>query len=633
MRGLWIIALCVLVLPSVSAELLFTQPEAAYNFGDDLRMTLTLRPASDVTDFAEIDLRCGSQSVSLYRSLLTVAADASHPLVLTPRLDSPLFYSLNGTCEFVGRFGGEEVSSQSFVLTNALSMSVSVSTTLVSPGETIRISGSVHKANGAPLDGFVRIALGTRNQSVTQVVRSGLFDMNITLPARTPPGEQLLFVESYEKNNEEVVINRGVSESPLIVRAVLSRTDIVLSQPDVVPGNELTYTFYAYDQVDNLIEHEVHYELYEPNAEQPLITRLSATGARDSFAVNTSSLPGYWKIEATIGTFVTRKLFYVSELELVAFNVENNNTLVVTNVGNVPYRHHLEIVIGNYSSIHDISLAVGASRQFRLKAPEAVYEVKVREGNRTFLSSTLPLTGRAISVGEVGGSFFNLWWAGLFIMVLVGVTFVTNIYIARRRSGRGFGLNRETRETPRTAQRIFSGAPVSATSAVTGKEQATMIALRTDGSRAGVQNSVESALRIAKSAGAHITREGNYHMITFSSRFTRKLENDMLAVQIAKEMESSLKGSDFGMGVSKGEIIADSRTPGQFTSLGSFVPSTKRLANSSSSDVLVSEEIRAALRTQVKAEKVAGTQGWRVSSVVNREGHKGFITSFLKRTK
>lgn len=627
----------LLLVPAVSAELLFSQPAPAYNFGDPLRITFTLHPSRGTTDFVQIDLACSDERVTLYNSLTTVKAGESYTIVLDPNLDSPLFASLRGQCAFEANFGDDEAVSQTFILTREITTEISAPTTLILPGSSLRVTGTAHKANGQALTGFARITLVDTNFSYTQPVTLGAFVLNITLPSTVAPGEHILRVESYEENEEGIIINEGYAERAIIVHVVLARGDVEFETRDAFPGGLFKFTIRAYDQAGNALKRDVRYDVYAPNANEPLITRLTKTNVEEQIDIASTSVPGYWRLEATIDTLVAKKLFYMNEREFVTFALENNDTLRVTNKGNIPYHKSVEIIIGNYSSIRELSLDIGDSKRFKLKAPTSTYDVRVQDGNTSFFATGVLLTGRAIDIGEVRGSFFNLWWAGLFILVIVGLTFVTNVYVSRRK------LARSSTHEPLSVERgkattsfaISHDIPVGAT-----REPATMIALRVDSDNALARNALDSALGIAHQAGASVTSHMNQHLVAFSPRFTKKLENGLLAVQVAKEIETTLKGSreqgtfDFGIGVGKGEIITHPEKPGQFTSLGTLVPAAKRLAHSSKREVLISDDLHMALRTSLKAEKVAGTNNaWRVNSIISREGHKSFIDSFLKRHK
>lgn len=629
-----------LALPLASAELLFTQLNTAYNFGDELSVTLTLHPASATTDFARIDLICDQGVVTLYSSLLSVSGGSQREIVLNPRLDSPLFGEMEGQCYLRGVFGDEDTNSQSFILTRDITTEITVPTTIVLPGSSISVSGTARKANGHHLVGFARLIIDGTDFSVTHTVSNGAFSFNATLPDNLAPGERILHVETYEENDQGQIINEGRATSEIIVQVVLTRADIVLETRDATPGQPFTFTLYSYDQADNLLERDARYDIYAPNAENAHTTKLVKTGTPIVFDVDTSAQPGYWRVESTVGSVTAKKLFYVNERELVTFSLENNNTLVVTNTGNVPYHKDVEIKVGEYSSVKKVNLEVGDSVRFSLRAPDAAYNISAQDGNISFRALGVPLTGRAIDIGEVSGSLFNFWWAGAFILVVASLTFLTNVYMARRSKGGSMkSLKTVAPVASSSTARVMRTPGVGVPSGAT-REAATVIALRVESDSALARNALDSALGIAHQAGASVTSNMGQHLVAFSPRFTKKLENDLLAVQVAKEIASTLKGSsqegtfDFGIGVSKGEIITHPERPGQFTSVGNLVPVAKRLAHSSKREVLISDELHGILRTSVKSEKVAGTNNaWRVNSILSRESHKSFIDNFLKRQK
>lgn len=635
MKSLWVLIVFMLALPFVSGELLFTQPKAVYNFGDLLDVTLTLNSLIETTDFAVVELKCGSSSEVIYRSLITVSGGVSREIPLTPRLDSSLFSLLNGSCELDASFGGDNATSQAFVLTRSIITEANVPASLVNPGDSLSVTGTARKANGELLDGFVRLSLEGANLSLVNTVNDGSFAFNLTLPSTLRSGEHVLSITSYEENNEGIIINEGQETSPIIVRVVLRAVAIVLDQPDATLGTLFAYTFQAYDQAGIAIERDVRYDIYAPNLDKSFMTRLTKTGVKETLPIDSSFIPGYWKLEATVGDATARKLFYVNEKELVSFNMEQNNTLVVVNLGNIPYMRSVEIKIGNSSVIKDIDLDVGESKRFKLKAPEASYDIEVNDGASTFSALSIPLTGRAIDVGEMRGSIFNFWWAGLFIIGALCLMFITNVYIARRRARSG-ETGKKSFGSLSSARTSQSALPSRAYSSG-NKEQAAVIAVRTDMHNAHSEQLMRDALQTAHKSGASVSKDATHHLITFSPSFTRKIENELLAVRVAKEIETALKsrgqGGDFkfGIGVGKGEIIADTNQHGRVTSIGTLIPATKRLANASQNEIIISDELHAALRSSLKTEKVHGTNGWRVNEVINRENHRSFIDGFLKR--
>jgi len=52
----------------VSAEILISQPQGVYNFGDNLNVNVTLKPNVEVNDFFTVDLICYGTNFDIYKN-------------------------------------------------------------------------------------------------------------------------------------------------------------------------------------------------------------------------------------------------------------------------------------------------------------------------------------------------------------------------------------------------------------------------------------------------------------------------------------------------------------------------------------------------------------------------------------
>ena len=64
-----------------------------------------------------------------------------------------------GKCFIKASFGGEEVSSQEFEVTNDVRLDLNIQGVIFNPGETVSVTGKVEKANGKPVEGFVELTV------------------------------------------------------------------------------------------------------------------------------------------------------------------------------------------------------------------------------------------------------------------------------------------------------------------------------------------------------------------------------------------------------------------------------------------------------------------------------------------
>ncbi len=74
--------------------------------------------------------------------------------------------------------------------------------------------------------------------------------------------------------------------------------------------------------------------------------------------------------------------------------------MIVTNVGNVPYRKSIQISIGNNQETIFVPLEFGQKKELKLTAPDGSYDIKVND-------SILKYTGRPFFVEELKEKLIN----------------------------------------------------------------------------------------------------------------------------------------------------------------------------------------------------------------------------------
>lgn len=632
MRYVLILAFIFLIVPFASAELIFDQPQSVYSMGDTLTTHLSVSAPHATGDFLLVMLDCGDQDLELYRTTLTLAQGDTKKIDLETALTPTIVGTLRGTCDLKASFDGQEATSQSFELSSDVHVEFSLDGSLYNPQDSLMITGSATKANGETVDGYVETTLEPSNLSLKTTVTKGSFSLNFTLPETIPPGTYILKARVYDQTQNKN-LNEGVGTREITIRAVLRQVDVSLEQSSVVPGNELTYRFVAYDQAGAPLNKDIEYVIVDPSGtvqEQ----KLAKTDTPLVFAPSSNAAPGYWRIEARSGEKVGKKLFYIEEYEHVDMNLVNN-TLIVHNTGNVVYNRPIEIMIGTYKQIQPITLGVNETKKFKFSAPDATYDVQVSDGNKTLRAQNVPLTGRAIDIGEVGTSPLSYGMLGFIFLVLVSLVFVTNVYIKRRRSGRKLTLG-----TPLKRARVSAGISEAASTPSGGvREQATIVALRAEGEASTRDALLQTITNRANSAKAHIYQDGTHYLMVFSPTITKQASNEMSAVTSAQhavrlfeEHNEKMKNKiAYGIGIARGHIIAEGSRPFTFTSIGTLIPNTKKLANTSRDEILLSDEVYKTIMGSVKAERSGDS--WRVIDVRDRTQHTGFIDSFLKRQK
>jgi class 3 adenylate cyclase len=177
------------------------------------------------------------------------------------------------------------------------------------------------------------------------------------------------------------------------------------------------------------------------------------------------------------------------------------------------------------------------------------------------------------------------------------------------------------------------------------KEEASVIALRLSKKSAKSyysSSTIDDALSEAKETGAKIYEDGAYRIFLFSPALTKKNNNDLLAVKVAKKIKEVFRAHnkkfkdkiDFGIGLNNGFIISEAADSDfKFTSVGNIISSAKQISGYLDESVLLSDSIRKRVINSVKTEKVGDKEGWELKKIADRTKHEEFIKDFTKKTK
>jgi class 3 adenylate cyclase len=144
-----------------------------------------------------------------------------------------------------------------------------------------------------------------------------------------------------------------------------------------------------------------------------------------------------------------------------------------------------------------------------------------------------------------------------------------------------------------------------------------------------------------KEKGAKVYVSDDFRIMIFAEKSTGQKDNTMRAVSSAKILRDYLSSHnktrsvkiDFGIGMNAGDMIIEGRGGKfKFTSLGSTISVTKKLAGMSKGDLLISEGLHGKVVGKVKAKKNPGNY-WTITQVSDRAEHEEFVNRFLQRQK
>ena len=367
-----------------------------------------------------------------------------------------------------------------------------------------------------------------------------------------------------------------------------------------------------YDQANSEISNSsVSFKINDIKNEE-VLNKLSKTGEINYLLLKKNAPFGYWNISATSEGLETFKQIYVAKNEEAEFVIVNN-TILIRNVGNVPYDQLVEMSVGNHTEVKAVNISLGKSLVFELSAPDGEYEVSIDDGNSKASQGGVALTGNAIAISDMRKSGVigsinksSIVWVFL-IMILGSFLFVASKKMINKRMT--LSANKYTEIGTKGAKHKVvtlsstDGKPkfesteriASHTMALNGEKQKSgLLALKIKNTDI-LKHTKSSAYEAINNAVAEITenkgrvyKAGNFIVGIFAPVITKTYENEVRAVKVAKAISERLNGHnakyaqkiEFGIGVGSGDIIAQKEKDGNlsFTPIGSNLAHVKTIA-------------------------------------------------------
>jgi len=635
----WVLLFGVLALifiHGVSAEVLLSQPGGLYNFGDELEVEVILRPNLEVNDFLIVEMVCGGDRFEIYKNYFSLSSGEQETINLNFVLNGDFGFENEDSCFMKAIYGDEFVESQDFEITNKILVGADLAKRIYEPGETVSIIGSALKINGDGVEGFLELKIDSLGILVGSVVSDGIFNVSFEVPSNYS-GDHDITLKAYNKDNNNEIVNEGIAIRTVEIRSTLTKIEIIMESNNLIPGEEISYIVRLVDQADKEMVGDIAIEISKPDG-SGFIDEVIESGEQNLFKTESNFSAGYWRIEAISGDIDNIKLIYVEEKKNLLFSLINN-TLIVSNIGNIEFFGPIKVLIGSNVEVKQIKLEIGETRRFRLSAPEGTYQIGINDGDEEFSFGTVSLTGKAINVGEmeqgliefVGNNAFAL----LFLVLIVGGGVLLLLFKKKGFSGLP-KLSKLRKEVNRNTN-VGSSSNISS-----GQKHDAGVVLLKINSKLNKQGSevVKKAIEFAKSNKAGVNSDEDGRIMLFTPLLTKNKDNGLLALKVAKEIEDFIKEHnkkhpnhiDYSLGVNVGEIIAESREGKlKFISVGNIVSLTKKISKEAKNEILVSDVLHRKLINKVRFKKSSNSDFWKIEKFSNRGKHEKFLKDFVKK--
>lgn len=665
-----IISISIIITSFTSADIFLSKsPEATYNLGDTMSVVI----GSDGSEgWASVDLVCDNQSRMIYFRYLT---DESAIEILAP-FTKDFLRGMGGNCYLSLNFNGKKKDSLGFKISDAITVSIIIEGNDFNPGDIINYSGTTIKPNQKPIDsGYAELKFDSINLAFIEPVRNNNFAGSFAIPQDLPMGKYDFSVYVSEKDKNDDVTNYGTAKGSITIKQKPTILTIS-SATNVTPGNGYDFKSSLYDQSNNLIEKKpVAYIIKDVN-EKEILKKLSSTDETNTLSLNKDAPMGYWKINAESEGIVNELNFFVQENMEASFEL-TNDTLKIRNVGNVPYTRKVEMKIGNVTNFTYLNLSIGGVVEFSLSAPNGNYDIGVSDGYQAKDWKGVPLTGSATfsfgtsKRGTLG--FFNrniFAWAfliailGLFVLLsarkIINKNFVVNAKDRQDRQyseikkteAKGGVIKVSTTNDGKSTLDINSGYLTYSPIIDGTKQTAVLLSIKLKNTQEIKTNPSMANEYLKKAVQFIIDNKGkiykteDYTIGLFLPSITKSFENEMLAIKTAKTINERLKDYNlkfsqkinFGIGVNLGEIIIKRENEKiLFNALGSTLSNAKKIADISSSEILLGEEVQRKIGSKVKTALNNNSsliiKTYKLIEIIERDQNAKFIESFLERNK
>lgn len=702
------LVIAVLLLPIISADILITQPQNLYSLGDPVSIPITVKTSTEVNGFFSVLLICNGKESEIYKEYIFLTAGEEKKM-------SPSFLlvkSLTGVsakdCLIKASLNDDYVLSDNFQVSNKINVNLKTESKEYLPGEKIAIEGDAIKENGEPVSGYIEITssitslensnainientnpnnteenievptpIVKENLNVIDTVNNGYFSIEIPLVKTTKAGDYTFYIKVYEKDFEDSITNEGSSTYGASVKQVPTSLELLIESEDsdgksVIPGNPLKIKPILHDQTGESIPSSI---LLTIKDEKGKVREKSETLSNEVFElpIEKNEKPSKWTIlaQSIENEEISSELsFSISEFPEIKAEIINNS-LIITNIGNVQYNKTITVKIGEESLyIDDLSLDVGESQKYKMSAPDGEYDIEIIEGGDSKITGRATLTGNVISVKKESGDlrFVRNPFSWLFVILILGFMAFMIVRKGYTRSfcGKKFSNKKsEEKNFPKKIEEHHMGNIknfAELTLSLKGEKLPAKVSclkiknLNEIKKDKGSEEILKNIIEAANEFKASVYENGEFLMFILTPLTTKTFKNEGSVLKLSNKIRALLLGYnrlaknkiEYGVSLNVGQIIAkkDSESKDyvsginiKFMSLGNMIGTCKKLSTISETmegEELISIEFNQLGLQGIKTEKMEkqGQTFYKISEFkkgFESEENKRFISNFVKR--
>jgi hypothetical protein len=650
-RVLLLIIFGLFLISFVSADILINQqPKALYSLGDVAEIPIKITTLSEINNFLTVSLICNGAETEVHKEYILLSPGEEK----SSQIKIPLITSFTGkaatSCSAKAQIGEQYLISNEFKISDKITLEIKEQTSEAKPGTSATIIGIANKANQANAEGFIEASLKlgeTEQLNILDTIRKGFFELNLSLPEELPAGEYTVNLHAYEKDIVDQITNQGNLKTTLTIIQIPTSLEVSIEENQVTPGTDLKVKAILHDQTGEKISAETTITI--KNSLDKIIEQVTLqTDELHSLSIPYNELPAEWKIEAVSGELTGENFFSITKLEKVE-TIILNKTLLIKNIGNVPYNKTLPVKIGDQTLDIKVQLQIDQEKKYALNAPNGKYEVEIQGQSQNAL-----LTGKAIDVKEVKALTqiiqFPLVW--MFIIGILG--FISYLFFKKgyNKTFVGYITKKRAKKNPSPLRKnslVKSNNKAELSLSIKGnKQKANLICLRIknlkdiEGKKGSVEGTLQQIVQTAEENKAATYENNENIFFLFVPSQTKTMNNSKNTLATAQSIKRILDHAnrlfkdkiDYGIALNTGTILAKQDPESlKFMSMGTLITESKKIASESKGEILLGEKIKEETATFVKTEKIEGaTKAYKIKQIKTEKAEdKKFITNFIKR--
>ena len=665
-RIIFSLVFVVFLISSASAGIVINQqPGGIYSLGDMLNLPLKITAVADIEQFFNMYLYCNGFETEIYREYIVLRAGEEKEINPYIPLTQGFLGRTSGTCSIKLVLGVDYVLTNEFEISNGITVTLKDEELVFSPGESLIIEADAIKDNGVAVNGYVDAVLFLSNVSgnttISDTVKNGYLYIDYPLPENTEAGKHAVRLNIYETNLNGEITNGGSLDSQFVVLQVPKSLELIFETQNVEPGTNLKVKGILHDQTGREIDSNVEITLWDEKRnilEQSTVS----TGEYFEYATLYNEPTKELEVTALSNQLEVEGTFTIIENAKVKTEIFNK-TLLVTNIGNVPYCDKTVLIrIGDETLNVDVCLDVDESQKYLLKAPDGEYEVEVITNEGSSITGMVTLTGKTVEVKEAVsgvGSLIRHPVVWIFIICILGFVAFMVFRKGYQRSFFGY-IPRVLRKKeglsvpfpPKKGSLINPKNKAELSLSIKGDKQNVSVAClnlknmeslvsgkKEGGAREVLQKVVDMA---EQNKGVTYENQDNIFFIFVPTK-TKTFKNEKTAVEFAQNIKDLLttynktakEDIEFGIGLNYGTMISKQEKDAmKFMSLGTLITGAKKFAMLSDKNVFLTDKIKDKLGAYVKTEKqMKGNVAlFTIKQIKHvKEENKKFISDFMKR--